>query len=139
MLPMEELCGMLLYRDANNNNVVDAGEGIADLTNYLASNPTVTEGELKTTTTKTYTSATQKYVGKSAIPDIRGAFNLAAGYKGFDLSAQMLYSFGGYAYDYVYASLMGNGLVGSNNWHTDILNRWQSADNPGNGAGSASF
>jgi len=123
----------VVYNDANNNNTVDAGEGIADLTNYLAGNPDVRESDLKTTTTKTYTSATQKYVGKTAIPKIRGAFNLAGGYKGFDLSAQFIYSLGGYAYDYRYASLMGNGLVGSNNWHTDILNRWQSADAPGDG------
>lgn len=123
----------VVYRDANNDNIVDAGEEILDLTNYLASNPDISESSLKTTTTKTYSSATQKYVGKSAIPDIRGAFNLSGGYKGFDLTAQLIYSLGGYAYDYRYASLMDNGLVGSNNWHADIINRWQSAESPGNG------
>jgi len=113
------------YNDANNNGALDAGEGITNLSDYLSKNPTVNEGDLKTTTTKTYTSATQKYIGKSAIPDVRGGINLTAGYKGFDLSAQLLYSIGGYAYDYTYAGLMDNGLVGSNNWHADMMNRWQ--------------
>jgi len=112
------------YMDANNNGAFDTGEQIASLTDYLSQNPDA-EANLKTGTTKTYSLATQKYIGKSAIPDIRGAVNLSGGYKGFDLSVQMLYSFGGYSYDYVYAGLMHNGLVGSNNWHTDILNRWQ--------------
>ncbi len=38
---------------------------------------------------------------------------------------QLLYSLGGYAYDYSYATLMDNDIIGSNNFHTDILNRWQ--------------
>jgi hypothetical protein len=50
---------------------------------------------------------------------------MAAGYKGFELSVQMLYSLGGYAYDGAYAALMSNDQIGNNNWHTDILNRWQ--------------
>ncbi len=113
------------YVDANNNDAVDAGEGILSLTDYLDKNAEVSESDIKQTTTKTYANATQKFVGKSAIPDVRGAFNLQAGYKGFDLSAQLLYSIGGYAYDYVYAGLMTNTNVGGNNWHEDILNRWQ--------------
>lgn len=115
------------YNDANNNNTVDTGEGIASLSQYLAENPTVSESSLKTTTTKSYASATQYYIGKSAIPKVRGAINLSAGYKAFDLGVQMLYSLGGYSYDAAYATLMNNDLIGSNNWSTDILNRWQKA------------
>ncbi|GAB3199146.1 TonB-dependent receptor [Pontibacter aydingkolensis] len=110
------------YVDANGNGAFDSGEQIASLTNYMAENP---NENILVGTTKVWSQATQKYVGKSAIPDVRGAFNLNAGYKGFDLSTQVLYSFGGYAYDGAYAGLMGNGLVGNNNWHTDILGRWQ--------------
>jgi hypothetical protein len=51
--------------------------------------------------------------------------NLNGGWKGFELSVQLLYSFGGYSYDGAYAVLMGNGLIGGNNWSTDIRNRWQ--------------
>jgi hypothetical protein len=36
-----------------------------------------------------------------------------------------LYSLGGYSYDGAYAQLMHSGLIGSNNWSTDIYNRWQ--------------
>ncbi len=120
------------YIDANKDGAFNTGEQIASLTDYLAKNPDQA-GNIMVGTTKTYSEATQKYVGKSPIPDVRGAFNLSAGYKGFDLSVQMLYSLGGYAYDGAYASLMHSGVVGSNNWHVDILDRWQSAENPGNG------
>ncbi|ALI99423.1 SusC/RagA family TonB-linked outer membrane protein [Rufibacter tibetensis] len=120
------------YVDANGNGSFNPGEQVSSLTDYLAKNPDQA-GNILVGTTKVYSEATQKYVGKSPIPDVRGGFNLSAGYKGFDLSAQMLYSFGGYAYDAAYAGLMHSGVVGSNNWHVDILNRWQSAENPGNG------
>ena len=48
--------------------------------------------------------------------------------KDFNIGAQFLYSLGGYAYDSSYANLMENVQIGGNNWHTDILDRWQ---NPG--------
>lgn len=112
------------YQDLNNNNSFDAGEQVTDLEAFYGSNPDK-KGTLKTGTTKTYSQATLYYNGKTAIPKIRGAFNLRAGYKGFDLTVQFLYSVGGYAYDYAYAGLMGNGAIGTNNWSTDILARWQ--------------
>lgn len=115
------------YNDANNNSTVDTGEGITSLSQYLADNPTISESSLKTTTTKTYSLATQYYIGKSAIPKLRGAFNLSAGYKSFDLTVQMLYSLGGYGYDVAYVDLMRNDLIGSNNYSPDILKRWQKA------------
>lgn len=109
------------YTDNNGNGVYDADEGIPSLA--LFDNPN--NQKILETTTKEYSDATQFYVGKSAIPKIRGAFRLNAGYKNFDLSVQMLYSFGGYAYDAVYATLMNNSTVGMNNWHQDIFARWQ--------------
>lgn len=113
------------YNDANGNGSLDAGESIANMVDYLDKNPGVSKSSLSTTTTKTYTDATLDYVGKSAIPSVRGAFNLNGGFKGLELNVQFLYSLGGYGYDGAYASLMHNGAIGSNNWHTDILNRWQ--------------
>ena len=114
----------VFYNDANNNNAVDAGEGVVDLTKYLYDNPDKANS-LKKTTTKTYSAATLHYVGKSAIPDIRGAVNLTGGYKGFDLAVQMLYSFGGYSYDGAYGTLMRDDVAGGNNWHKDMMGRWQ--------------
>ncbi len=113
------------YHDLNGNGLYDSGEGIASLFEYTTANP---DSTISLTTTKTYADATQKYNGKSAIPKLRGAFRLEGTFKNFDLSAQFIYSLGGYAYDGAYATLMGNGLIGGNNWSTDILNRWQ---NPG--------
>lgn len=104
------------------------GERIASMTEFLAANPDVNPADIEESTTKTYAEATQYYVGKSAFPDVRGAFMLDAGYKGFTLSAQFLYQIGGHAYDGAYARLMSNDVVGGNNWHKDIFDRWQ---NPG--------
>jgi TonB-linked SusC/RagA family outer membrane protein len=114
------------YTDANGNGVYNSGEQVIDLTKWNYDNPGK-EGTLKTGTTKVYSEATQYYVGKSALPKLRGAFNLNGGFKGLELDVQLLYSFGGYAYDYTYAGLMHNGAIGSNNWSTDIRNRWQKA------------
>lgn len=113
------------YTDNNGNGVFDAGEQITSLYEYQKQNP---NADIRTGVTEVYAQATQKFLDKSAIPDIRGAFNLDFGYKSFTLGVQFLYSMGGYAYDSAYAGLMANGQIGTNNWHTDILNRWQ---NPG--------
>ena len=112
------------YTDNNNNGKFDSGEQILSLHEFMTSNP---DAKVLTGTTEVYTQATQKFVGKSAIPDIRGAFSLNAGYKAFSVSAQFLYGIGGYSYDGAYASLMHNSVIGNNNWHVDILQRWQNA------------
>ena len=114
------------YNDANGDNTFNAGEQVLNLEQYYNDNPDK-KGTLKTATTKNYAQATQYYNGKSGIPKLRGAVNLTGGYKGFTLAVQMLYSFGGYAYDGAYAGLMNSGLIGGNNWSTDIRNRWQKA------------
>jgi TonB-linked SusC/RagA family outer membrane protein len=112
------------YDDINNDKTYNAGEEVKDLEDYYSKNPDKV-GTLQTDVTKTYQNATQYFIGKSALPKVRGAFNLNAGFKGLELNVQLLYSLGGYAYDGAYAVLMGNGLVGGNNWSTDIRNRWQ--------------
>jgi len=114
----------MYYNDINSNGLYDAGDQpITSMTLYLADNP---DANVQKTTTTNYSQATQKYVGKSAIPAIRGSFRLDAAYKGFDFTTQFGYSVGGYVYDNGYATLMNNGgLIGANNWHKDILNAWQ--------------
>ena len=112
------------FYDVNSNGLQDTGETyIQSLHEYEVLNPEKVSGIVEKITTK-YTDAATKYVGKSAIPKLRGAFTLSTELKGFSLSAQFLYSLGGYAYDGAYASLMHSGKVGSNNWHSDITNRW---------------
>ncbi len=114
----------MYYDDINGDGIYNSNDDvlISSLTKYEAENP---NANVQKTTTDKYSEATQKFVGKSAIPKIRGAFRVNTAYKNFDLSAQFTYSIGGYAYDSTYAGLMGNGQVGSNNWSTDIRNRWQ--------------
>ena len=113
----------MYFNDINSNGVFDEGdEQIASMHEYMINNP---DANIVSETTTVYTNATQKYIDKTAIPDVRGAFNLSTGYKNFELSAQFLYSFGGHAYDGAYAGLMSNTEIGGNNWHTDIEQRWQ--------------
>jgi TonB-linked SusC/RagA family outer membrane protein len=113
----------LYYDDINSNGVYDSGDtNILNMVTYSNDNP---DANINMTTTSVYSQATQKYVGKSAIPTVRGAFRLNAGYSNFDLTAQVGYSIGGYSYDNGYAQLMNNnGLIGANNFHTDIRNAW---------------
>jgi len=101
---------------------LDSGEGISSLFEYTKANP---DNEISVTTTKTYANATQKYVNKSAIPKVQGAFRLDGKVKDFDITALFIYSLGGYAYDVAYANLMSNDDIGNNNWSTDIRKRWQ--------------
>jgi hypothetical protein len=85
---------------------------------YESQNPENVAGIVETKTFR-YTDAATKYIGKSTIPKVRGAFTLSTKYKAFSLSTQFLYSLGGY-YDGAYAQLMHSGLIGSNNWSTFI-------------------
>ncbi|MDO4790669.1 MAG: SusC/RagA family TonB-linked outer membrane protein [Porphyromonas sp.] len=114
----------LFYVDNNKDNKFNEGdEAIASLESFYHKNKDkrdlVREG-----VTETYSDATRLYVGKSALPTVRGGFTLLGGFKGFDLSAQFIYGLGGYGYDSVYAGLMHNRGVGKQNWHIDIRNRW---------------
>jgi len=113
------------YYDANNNGELDSGEGISSLHDYKIDNP---NNAISETTTSTYQDATQKYIGKSAIPKVRGAFRLSGVFHSFDFSSQFAYSLGGHSYDFAYAQLMSNDQIGGNNWHTDMRNSWK---NPG--------
>lgn len=113
------------FNDANSNGTLDGGEeSIGSLTTYLNDNP---NANVASQTTKTYADATQKYVDKSAIPDVAGAFRLNAKLHNFSLSAQFAYSLGGWAYDSQYAELIhdnNSGIIGQNR-HIDVRNRWQ--------------
>jgi len=110
------------YEDLDGNGEYDKGEEIGSLYEFASQNPDATIME---STTTVYGDATQKFLDKTAIPKVRGAFNLSGGWKGINVSVLMLYSVGGYSYDGAYANLMNNDQVGGNNWHTDIRDRWQ--------------
>lgn len=116
----------LYYDDVNGDGVFNTASGdipVTTLEQYLYDNPNANIGK---TVTSTYATATRKYVGKSMLPKLRGAFRLNAEYKNFDFTAQVGYSLGGYAYDRSYQELMNTGEdIGKNNYHIDIRDRWQ--------------
>jgi len=109
------------YDDLDGNGEYSEGEEINSLVEYLDENP---DAVIRETTTNVYQDATEKFTGQSAIPDVRGAFNLSTGYKGISLQVLFRYQLGGYGYDGGYADLMSNHQVGAGNFHTDIRNRW---------------
>ncbi|NRD21605.1 SusC/RagA family TonB-linked outer membrane protein [Winogradskyella litoriviva] len=114
----------LYYDDIDGNGIYNEATDVA-ITNMVLYKAANANANVNKTTTTVYSEATQKYIGKSSIPKLRGAFRLNLGYKNFSLATQFSYSIGGYAYDSNYRSLMGNGKVGSDNWHTDVRDRWQ--------------
>ncbi len=113
------------YDDINGDGAFDSGDTpIQSLTTYLADNP---DASVQKQITKTYADATEKFVGKSGIPDVAGAFRLSARYKNWNLSTQFTYSIGGYANDNQYRELIhdnNSGIAGTNR-HIDIRDRWR--------------
>lgn len=113
----------MYYDDVNGNGIFDNGDrNITQMASELIDNP---DSNIQQTVTTSYAAATQKYIGKSAMPKVRGAFRLNTAYKNFDLTAQFSYSIGGYAYDGFYALLMESEQIGKDGFHTDIRDRWQ--------------
>lgn len=110
------------YDDVDNNGEFgDDDIIITSLTGYVNDNP---DANIIQDITEVYSEATDKFVDKTAIPDVSGSFRLNARYGSFSLSTLFNYSIGGYSYDGAYASLMANNYAGVNNFHTDIRNRW---------------
>jgi hypothetical protein len=110
-----------VFYDDNNKNAAGEAARIANMEEYLATNENVA---LRKETTTTYSNATLYFMGKSAIPDLNGAFSFRVKYKNLSLNTQFAYCIGGYGYDHVYASLTGNYTPGNFNWHKDIENHW---------------
>jgi TonB-linked SusC/RagA family outer membrane protein len=131
------------FDDENNNGILDAGEPTSGSTPWVPTDGTINNNtgsiveyqtkvpgaNIQKTVTKTYSNASDVFINKSAIADVRGAFRLSAKAGNFNFATQFTYSLGGYAYDGQYAELMSDrfGAAG-NNFHRDIANRWQ---NPG--------
>ena len=112
------------YTDPKNPaNSKEPDQYISSLVTFKHDHPELV-GQIKEGTTTKYNQATKYHVGKSALPVVRGGFNISAGYKGLDVSLQFIYGLGGYGYDGVYASLMDNAKVGTTNWHVDMRDRW---------------
>jgi TonB-linked SusC/RagA family outer membrane protein len=127
------------YDDVNNNGVFDATEPTSGANSWIPADADVSNASgsiveykqvvpganIQKRVTKSYAEASEVYLNKTAIPDVRGAMRLSARLKDFTFSSQFTYSLGGYAYDGNYGELMSDrfGAVG-NNYSSDIANRW---------------
>lgn len=89
-------------------------------------------GKITKVTTKTYSQATRYQVG-NRLPDYTGGLTNTVRYKNFDLSVLAAFSIGGKIYDADYGGLMNTFYSAGLNASVDVLNRWQSATNPGDG------
>jgi TonB-linked SusC/RagA family outer membrane protein len=107
------------YKGVNPENGVAEYRAVS----FVASNSRITAAG--DTLTNNIANARYWYNGTS-IPDLTGSVTNSIRYKGFTLSALMVYQLGGKIYDAAYAGLMGAGY--HNAKHVDILNRWV---NPG--------
>ncbi|MGB0930449.1 MAG: hypothetical protein ACPGVB_06725, partial [Chitinophagales bacterium] len=74
--------------------------------------------------TTDYNSATEYFIGKTAIPDLYGGFSTGFNIKGVTLDIDFAYQLGGYGYDNIYQSLLGSAPDIGNNYHKDVLNSW---------------
>jgi len=111
------------FDDKDGNGEFGTGDVIiTSLTQYLNDTP---GANVVQDITEAYIEATDKFVNKTSIPDVSGAFRLNAIIGNFSISTLFNYQLGGWAYDQAYANLMGNNFAGFNNFHTDIQNRWR--------------
>ncbi|MCX8491908.1 MAG: SusC/RagA family TonB-linked outer membrane protein, partial [Cyclobacteriaceae bacterium] len=108
------------YMGVNPEN----GEAWYRASSFVAANSRILDNG--DTVTNNISNARFHYSG-SSIPAVSGGITNSFRYKGFTLSALLVYQFGGKTYDGTYASLMGTGGYGSAK-HPDILRRWR---NPG--------
>jgi TonB-linked SusC/RagA family outer membrane protein len=113
------------FDDKNGDGVyVDTDDVlITSLSQYLNDNPDATVVQ---DITEVYAEATDKFINKTAIPDMNGAFRINAEIGDFSISTLFNYQIGGWAYDTAYANLMDNDFAGGNNFSVDIRNRWMS-------------
>lgn len=114
--------GLALFNQYYNVKADGSKELITDMEIYKSKNKIE---KLEIGTTSDLSKATRKYVDKSANPVLTGGFGFDLNVKGIEVSTTFTYGLGGYALDYVYATLMGDHAAGGMNWHKDIENRWQ--------------
>ncbi|WP_047416452.1 SusC/RagA family TonB-linked outer membrane protein [Cellulophaga sp. Hel_I_12] len=111
------------FDDIDGNGEFGAGDVvITSLSQYINDTP---GANIVTDITEVYAEATDKFVNKTSIPDVSGAFRLNAVIGNFSVSTLFNYQIGGWAYDAAYANLMDNDFAGTNNFSTDIRNRWR--------------
>jgi len=108
-----------------NASLVKDGEKqdnyISDVDDYKKKHP---NANVQKHVTDSATYAGAAYIGKSAEPALDGGIGFNLEVYGVTLDIACSYRLGGYGYDNTYATLMSDGVVGSNNWHKDMRNAW---------------
>lgn len=110
---------------------------------YRKADGTMVQGNIPTSTYKVYTeanptdisvaaslSSSDRKVLGSTIPTYFGSFGLKAEYKGFDFNMMFRYSGGNYLMNRTRMDLLNQKFQNNG---TEILGRWQSTSNPGDG------
>ncbi|MGE5355553.1 MAG: SusC/RagA family TonB-linked outer membrane protein [Deltaproteobacteria bacterium] len=111
---------------------------------YRKQNGTLVQGNIATSTYVLYnenepgnvatasslSSVTDKKVFGPSLPTYFGSFGIKVGYKAFDVSALFRYSGGNYIMNRTRDDLTQHSFTNNS---TEILGRWQSVDNPGDG------
>jgi len=114
--------GNPIYRKADGTLV----QGNIPTSNYKVYNP---ENPTDISVASTLVSADRKLLGTS-IPTYFGSVGLKAEYKGIDLNVMFRYSGGNYVMNRTRMDLLNQKFQNNG---TEILGRWQSVDNPGDG------
>ncbi|QQL49826.1 SusC/RagA family TonB-linked outer membrane protein [Mucilaginibacter ginkgonis] len=143
--------------NSNNMNIIRVGESINSLYGYqyagvnaangnplyVKANGQIIQGNVTTSTYATYDPANPTSVATAAtlssddrvllgktLPSYFGGFNNTFTYKGFDLNVFLRWSGGNKVYNRTRVDLLNQNFVNNG---TEILGRWQSAANPGDG------
>lgn len=126
-LGVDQETGVALYKTTVAKMADGTEQAVTDVelfkSQHQGEDYTLEDGE----PTSNWLTASSDFVGKSAVPKLTGGFGFDLRVKDFTFSTTFTYALGGYAYDYVYAGLMGDSELGTQNWHKDIENRWQKA------------
>ncbi|MEC5394223.1 SusC/RagA family TonB-linked outer membrane protein [Bergeyella sp. RCAD1439] len=91
----------------------------------------VTDADGKVTLEKTnlIAQATQRFIGKSAIPKVFGGFGTDLSVGRFNARVNFAYQFGGWGYDAIYQNLLSSSSDIGANYHRDVFNSW-TPENP---------
>jgi TonB-linked SusC/RagA family outer membrane protein len=131
----QNLDNLIVGQPLNNFYIREyAGVDQTDGTPMWYMDKTDVNGKVTKVVTKQWSAATRYYQGTS-LPDLTGGMTNTFRYKDFDLSILIYVNIHGKIYDYNYAGLMYSsvGILPGATWSTDILNRWQSPTNRGDG------
>src|SRR5690606_7631575 len=91
-------------------------------------------GNRSTTTVWNDANNTGRSIVGIGRPDLEGSWSNQLTWKGFDLSTLVTFGIGGYVYDNIYQSLMGqSNLSWGANFHNDLINgnRWTNENRSG--------